>query len=68
MTVGKIGGSVFCSVEALRKWTERNPTIIASEKKPERGDNVYHTKEREQKSRSCVYCEKEERKLSDVRP
>ena len=55
----------FCElVEALRKWTERNPKIIASEKKPKR-DNVYHTKEREQKSRSCVYCEKEGHKSSE---
>ena len=39
----------FCElVEALRKWTERNPKIIASEKNPKR-DNVYHTKEKEQK-------------------
>ena len=44
-------------VKALRKWTDRNPKIIASEKTPKR-DNVYHTKEREQQSRSCIYCEK----------
>ena len=37
----------FCElVEALRKWTDRNLKIIASDKNPE-GDNVYHTKERE---------------------
>ena len=37
----------FCElVEALRKWTERNPKKIASEKTP-KGDNVYHTRERE---------------------
>ena len=37
----------FCElVEALRKWTEKNPKIIANEKNPKR-DNVYHTKERE---------------------
>ena len=39
----------FCElVEAVRKWTERNPKIIASKKNPKR-DNVYHTKEKEQK-------------------
>ena len=54
----------FCElVEALRKWTKRTPKIIASEKNPKR-DNVYHTKESEQKSRSCIYCEKEGHKSS----
>ena len=57
----------FCQlVEALRKWTERNPKIIASEKTPKR-DNVYLTKEREQKTRSCVYCEKEGHKLRECK-
>ena len=57
----------FCElVEALRKWTERNLKIIASEKNRKR-DNVYHTKEREQKSRSCVYCEKDGHKSSDCK-
>ena len=54
----------FCElVDALRKWTEKNSKIIANEKNPKR-DNVSHTKEREQKSRSCVYCEKEGHKSS----
>ena len=57
----------FCElVEALRKRTERNPKIIASEKNPKR-DNVYLTKEREQKTRSCVYCEKEGHKLRECK-
>ena len=57
----------FCElVEALRKWTERNPKIIANEKNPKR-DNVYHTKEREQKSRSCAYCKKEGHKSSECK-
>ena len=44
----------FCElVEALRKWTDRNLKIIASDKKPE-GDNVYHTKERESKQPAAV--------------
>ena len=52
-------------VEALRKRIERNPKIIASEKNPKR--DVYRTKEREQKTRSCVYCEKEEHKSSECK-
>ena len=57
----------FCElVETLRKWTERNPKIIASEKKPKR-DNVYHTTERERKTRRCVYCEKERHKSSECK-
>ena len=57
----------FCElVEALRKWTERNPKIITSEKNPKR-DNVYYIKETEQKPRSCVYCKKEEHKLSECK-
>ena len=44
----------FCElVEALRKWTERNPKIIASEKTATR-DNVYHTKERENNNLAVV--------------
>ena len=57
----------FCElVEALRKWTERNPKITASEKNPKR-DNVYPTKEREQKIRNCVYCEKEGHKSNECK-
>ena len=40
-------------IKALRKWTERNPKIIASEKTPKR-DNVYHTKERENNNLAVV--------------
>ena len=47
----------FCDlVEALRKLTERNLKIFAREKKS-KTDNVYHTKEKEQKTRNCVHCE-----------
>ena len=56
----------FCElVEALRKWTERNPKIIASEKKPLNG--MFTIQKREQKSRSCVYCEKEGHKSSECK-
>ena len=53
-------------VEALRKWTDRNPKIIGSEKKKKK-DSVYHTKERGQKSRNCVCCEKEGHKSSEYK-
>ena len=44
----------FCElIEARRKWTERNSKIITSVKNPKR-DNVYLTKEREQKKPSCL--------------
>ena len=44
----------FCElVEALRKWTDRNLKIIASDKNPE-GDHAYHTKERESKQPAAV--------------
>ena len=57
----------FCElVEAMRKWTERNPKIIGSEKNPKR-HNVYHKKEREQKSLRCVYCEEEGHKSSECK-
>ena len=59
----------FCElVEALRKWTDRNLKIIASDKNPE-GDNVYHTKEREreQTTCSCVFCEKDGHKSSECK-
>ena len=53
-------------VESLRKWTERNPKIVSSERNHKR-DHLYHTKEREQKTRICVYCEKEGHKSSDCK-
>ena len=44
----------FCElVEALRKWTERNPKIIASEKNPKR-DNVFTIQKRENKNPAVV--------------
>ena len=46
----------FCElIEALIKWTVRNPKMIASKKKPKQY-NVYYTKEREQKIRNCIFA------------
>ena len=50
-------------VEAMRKWAKRNPKLIASERNAKL-DNVYHAKETEQKTRNCVYCEKQGHKSS----
>ena len=46
-------------VEALRKWTERNPKIFIPPDKNPKWDKMYHTRENEHKSRVCVYCDKE---------
>ena len=46
----------FCElVEALRKWTERNLKIIASDKNPKW--DIYHTKERKKTPQLCLLRE-----------
>ena len=40
-------------VEALRKWTERNPKILVAPDKKLKRDKMYHTRENEHKSRVC---------------
>ena len=52
-------------LEALRKWTERNPKFLGTPEKYPKRENVYHSKEKEQKPRVCVYCDKEGHKSSD---
>ena len=61
MTDGKIRRCEL--VGAMRKWAKRNPKLIASERNAKL-DNVYHAKETEQKTRNCVYCEKQGHKSS----
>ena len=51
-------------VEALRKWTEHNPKIFVPPDKNQKRDKMYYTRENEQKSRVCVYCDKEGHKSS----
>ena len=52
-------------VEALRKWTERNPKIFVPPDKNLKRDKMCHTRENEHKSRICVYCDEEVAKVSD---
>ena len=54
-------------IEALRKWTERNPKIFVPPHKNIKRDKMYHTKENEHKSRVCVYCDKEGHKSSECK-
>ena len=54
-------------VEALRKWTERNPKILVAPDKKLKRDKMYHTRENEHKSRVCVYCNKEGHKSSECK-
>ena len=54
-------------VEALRKWTELNPKILAPPDKNLKRDKIYHTRENEHKCRACVYCDKEGHKSSEFK-
>ena len=54
-------------VEALRKWTERNPKIFVLPDKNLKPDKMYHTRENEHKSRVCVFCDKEGHKPSECK-
>ena len=44
-------------VEALRKWTERNPKIFVPPDKNLKRYKMYHTRGNEHKSRVSVYCD-----------
>ena len=52
-------------VEALRKWTERNPKTFVPPDKNVKQDKMHRTKENEHISRVCVYCDKEGHKSSE---
>ena len=54
-------------VEALRKWTERNPKISVAPDKNQKRDKMYYTRQNEHKSRVCVYCDKEGHKSSECK-
>ena len=54
-------------VEALRKWTERNPKIFVPPDKNTKRDKMYHTRENEHKSCVCVYCDKQGHKSSECK-
>ena len=55
------------SVEALWKWTERNPKIFVPPDKNIKRDKMYHTTENEHKFRVCVSCDKERHKSSECK-
>ena len=59
----------FCKlVEALRKWTKRNPKIIASEKKP-RNRIMFTTQKRENKKPAAVsFARRRDISRVNVRP
>ena len=54
-------------VDALRKWTTRNPKIIPSPEKGFKGENAYQANDKNYKHRDCVYCEKSGHKASDCK-
>ena len=52
-------------VEAIEKWTVRNPIPLSDKRNPEKGNGYsksYHTKETKSE---CVYCEKPDHRSSD---
>ena len=54
-------------VEALRKWTKRDPKIFVPPDKYMKRDKMYHSRENGNKSRVFVYCDKEGQNLVNVR-
>ena len=54
-------------VEALKKWTVRNPIPLSDQRNPEKGNNYsksYQTKQTKQTKRECVYGEKPDHRSS----
>ena len=45
-------------VDALRKWTTRNPKIMPSPEKGFKRENAYQINDKDYKNRDCIYCEK----------
>ena len=61
-------------VEALRKWTERNPVELElNEKPPERKkppflrDRSFQALQKDERARGCVYCEKPDHRSVDCK-
>ena len=54
-------------VDALRKWTTRNPKIIPRPEKGFKCENAYQANDKSYKHRDCVYCEKSGHKASDCK-
>ena len=53
-------------IEALRKWTERNPaTDEKSEKHQGKHDKNFHTQQKSSQARKCAYCDSEQHKASE---
>lgn len=61
-------------VEALRKWTERNPVELElNEKPPDRKkppflqDRSFQALQKDERARGCVYCEKPDHRSVDCK-
>ena len=61
-------------VDALRKWTERNPIAKherherpRDKEKPYQRDRSYQTQQKEEKMRGCVYCDKPDHRSTDCK-
>ena len=54
-------------VDALRKWTTKNPKIIPSPEKGFKCENAYQTNDKNYKHRDCVYCETFGHKANDCK-
>ena len=54
-------------LEALGKWTKRNPKVFGAPERVLKRDNMYHTKDKEQKPIVCVHWDKEEHTFRDCK-
>ena len=57
-------------IEALRKWTDRNPISLddkRNNRNPPRKDRLYQTSQDIWKPKPCVYCNKEDHKSTDCK-
>ena len=54
-------------VEALVKWTVRNPIPLSDKRNPEKGNGYSKSYQAKQTKSECVYCEKPEHRSSDCK-
>ena len=54
-------------VEALEKWTVRNPTPLSDKRNPEKGNGYGKSYQAKQTKSECVYCEKPDYRSSDCK-
>ena len=58
----------FLFVNSLRRWTDRSPKNILNNDQKHRREGVFQTKEKNQTSCACLYCDEQGHKASKCEP